>query len=118
MKNSLELDEEDWGNGTKTNLNGTWLVSKHVRRRMREGHQGGSIINISSIIGINRGQHVGDVGYAASKTGINAMTKVFFFFFLYFGVVRPPISLPSTSNFLFLLLQLISICENKSCPLK
>ncbi|KAJ9694351.1 hypothetical protein PVL29_010043 [Vitis rotundifolia] len=76
VKNSLELDEEEWGLCMKTNLNGTWLVSKHVCRRMRDGHQGGSIINISSVIGINRGQHVGDVGYAASKTGINAMTKL------------------------------------------
>ena len=54
VKNSLELDEEEWGKGMKTNLNGTWLVPKHVCRRMRDGHQGGSIINISSIIGINR----------------------------------------------------------------
>eukprot|EP00261_Vitis_vinifera_P035835 XP_019077078.1 PREDICTED: uncharacterized protein LOC100255068 [Vitis vinifera] len=41
VKNSLELDEEEWGEGMKTNLNGTWLVSKHVCRRMRDGHQGG-----------------------------------------------------------------------------
>ncbi|WJZ93071.1 hypothetical protein VitviT2T_012033 [Vitis vinifera] len=39
VKNSLELDEEEWGEGMKTNLNGTWLVSKHVCRRMRHGHR-------------------------------------------------------------------------------
>ncbi|CAN0841633.1 3-oxoacyl-[acyl-carrier-protein] reductase FabG [Linum grandiflorum] len=75
-KNSLDLPEEEWNHLIKTNLTGTWLVSKSVGTRMREVKLGGSIINISSIFGLNRGYTPGVVGYASSKTGINAMTKV------------------------------------------
>ncbi|XP_038699631.1 PKS-NRPS hybrid synthetase CHGG_01239-like [Tripterygium wilfordii] len=77
VKNPLDLSEEEWNHVIKTNLTGTWLVSKYVRKRMRDANQGGSIINISSIAGIDRGQLPGAVAYAASKAGLNAMTKVF-----------------------------------------
>ncbi|CAN0841616.1 Glucose 1-dehydrogenase [Linum grandiflorum] len=76
VKTSLELSEEEWNHVVKTNLTGTWLVSKSVGKRMRDTKLGGSIINISSIAGLNRGQLPGAVGYASSKTGVNAMTKV------------------------------------------
>ncbi|XP_038701255.1 3-oxoacyl-[acyl-carrier-protein] reductase FabG-like [Tripterygium wilfordii] len=75
VKNPLELSEEEWNHVIKTNLTGTWLVSKYVCKRMRDANQGGSIINISSIAGIDRGQLPGAVAYAASKAGLNAMTK-------------------------------------------
>ncbi|CAN0841614.1 3-oxoacyl-[acyl-carrier-protein] reductase FabG [Linum grandiflorum] len=76
VKTSLELSEEEWNHVVKTNLTGTWLVSKSVGKRMRDTKLGGSIINISSIAGLNRGQLPGAVGYASSKTGVNAMTKM------------------------------------------
>ncbi|CAN0841635.1 3-oxoacyl-[acyl-carrier-protein] reductase FabG [Linum grandiflorum] len=75
-KSSLDLPEEEWNHLIKTNLTGTWLVSKSVGTRMRDAKLGGSIINISSIFGLNRGYVPGVVGYVSSKTGINAMTKV------------------------------------------
>ncbi|CAN1833965.1 Peroxisomal hydratase-dehydrogenase-epimerase [Linum perenne] len=76
VKTSLDLSEEEWNNVIKTNLTGTWLVSKSVGIRMRDAKLGGSIINISSVDGINRGQAPGGVGYVSSKAGVNAMTKV------------------------------------------
>ncbi|KAE8098744.1 hypothetical protein FH972_016785 [Carpinus fangiana] len=66
---------EEWNNVFKTNLTGAWLVSKYVCIRMRDARRGGSIINISSIAGINRGQNPGAVAYASSKAGLNALTK-------------------------------------------
>ncbi|CAN0886107.1 3-oxoacyl-[acyl-carrier-protein] reductase FabG, partial [Linum grandiflorum] len=75
-KNSLDLSKGEWNHLIKTNLTGTWLVSKSVGARMHDAKLGGSIINISSVIGLNRGYTHGVVGYASSKTGINAMTKV------------------------------------------
>ncbi|KAJ4837148.1 hypothetical protein Tsubulata_015888 [Turnera subulata] len=76
VKNPLELSEEEWNQVMRTNLRGTWLVAKHVCMHMREGKRGGSVINISSIDGLNRGHLPGAMGYAASKSGVNTMTKV------------------------------------------
>lgn len=43
---------------------------------MRDAKIKGCVINMSSIGGIERGQLPGGLGYAASKTGLNAITKV------------------------------------------
>ncbi|KAL4354370.1 hypothetical protein GQ457_06G016770 [Hibiscus cannabinus] len=75
VKDPLELSEEEWDKTIRTNLTGTWLVSKHVAIHMRDASQGGSIINISSIAGLNRGQLPGGLAYASSKAGLNTMTK-------------------------------------------
>ena len=76
MKSPLELTEEEWNHVIKTNLTGTWLVSKYIGTRMRDAERGGSIINISSIAGLDRGQLPGGAAYAVSKTGLNTLTKV------------------------------------------
>lgn len=76
VKSPLELSEEEWNHAVKTNLTGTWLVSKYVCIRMRDAERGGSIINISSIAGLDRGQLPGAVAYASSKAGLNSLTKV------------------------------------------
>ncbi|GMI65036.1 SHORT-CHAIN DEHYDROGENASE/REDUCTASE ISOFORM d [Hibiscus trionum] len=75
VKDPLELSEEEWNQNVRTNLTGSWLVSKYVAIHMRDASQGGSIINISSIAGLNRGQLPGGLAYASSKGGLNTMTK-------------------------------------------
>ncbi|PIN25017.1 Reductase [Handroanthus impetiginosus] len=72
----LDLSEEEWNNTIKTNLTGTWLVSKHVCRHMRDAKRGGSVINISSITGLNRGQVPGSLAYSVSKAAVNTVTEV------------------------------------------
>ncbi|KAF6158770.1 hypothetical protein GIB67_040284 [Kingdonia uniflora] len=59
-----------------TNLTGSWQVSKYVCRRMRDAKIKGSIVNISSIAGLDRGQLPGGVAYSASKAGVNVLTRV------------------------------------------
>ncbi|KAJ0098453.1 hypothetical protein Patl1_21145 [Pistacia atlantica] len=76
VKSPLDLSEEEWNHVFKTNLTGSWLVSKYVCIRMRDANLGGSVINISSIAGLERGQLPGAVAYASSKAGLNTMTKV------------------------------------------
>ncbi|KAL0383429.1 UNVERIFIED_CONTAM: putative oxidoreductase [Sesamum calycinum] len=71
----LDLTEDEWNDIIRTNLTGTWLVSKHVCRLMRDAKQGGSVINISSIAGLDRGQLPGSLVYAASKAAVQTMTK-------------------------------------------
>ena len=76
VNSPLDISEEEWNNNLKTNLTGSWLVSKYVGMRMRDAKNGGSIINISSIAALNRGQLPGGVAYVSSKSGLSAMTKV------------------------------------------
>lgn len=72
----LDWTEEEWNKIIGTNLTGSFLVSKHVCTCMRDANVKGSVINISSISGLNRGQLPGGLAYAASKAAVNTMTKV------------------------------------------
>ncbi|KAL5546676.1 hypothetical protein UlMin_006363 [Ulmus minor] len=76
VKSALDLSEEEWNNVVKTNFTGAWLVSKYVCIRMRDAKQGGSVINISSIGGLNRGFSPGAAAYASSKSAFNTLSKV------------------------------------------
>ncbi|KAK7344930.1 hypothetical protein VNO77_15183 [Canavalia gladiata] len=76
VRSPLELSEEEWDQGFRTNLKGTWLVSKYVCQRICDAHRKGSIINISSIASLSRGQLPGSLAYSASKTGVDMLTKV------------------------------------------
>nr|XP_023918004.1 uncharacterized protein LOC112029553 isoform X2 [Quercus suber] len=57
-------------------IRGTWLVLKYICIRMRDAERGGSIINVSSVAGLDRGQWTGGVAYSSSKAGLNTFTKV------------------------------------------
>lgn len=76
MKSALDLSEEEWDKTFRTNLSGSWLVSKYVCTLIRDSHARGSVINISSIVAAGRGQLPGCVAYASSKSAIVTMTKV------------------------------------------
>ncbi|XP_063943068.1 uncharacterized protein LOC108206854 isoform X4 [Daucus carota subsp. sativus] len=75
-KSSLFISEEEWNKVVRTNLTGSWLVSKYVGLCMVGALQGGCIINISSTAGLNRTQIHGSLAYSSSKSGLNSMTKV------------------------------------------
>lgn len=69
----LEHAEEDWDSVLDTNLKGIWLMAQEVARRMVYCEQGGSIINIASVLG-ERG--ISQLpGYCASKGGIINLTR-------------------------------------------
>jgi len=76
VKSALDTSEEEWNNIFRTNLTGAWLVSKSICARMRNAKMRGSIVNISSTAGLNRGHLPGSVAYSASKAALNALTKV------------------------------------------
>ncbi|XP_031488872.1 LOW QUALITY PROTEIN: uncharacterized protein LOC116256614 [Nymphaea colorata] len=76
VSHSLDLSEEEWNQTVNTNLKGTWFVSKSLCRLMHEANQGGSIVNISSIGGVqNRGALPGALAYEVSRAAIDALTK-------------------------------------------
>ncbi|KAL6988038.1 hypothetical protein U1Q18_013785 [Sarracenia purpurea var. burkii] len=76
VQSPLTLSEDEWNSALKTNSKGTWLVSKYVCLRMCAAKKGGSIINISSISGVNRGHVPGGLAYSSSKAAVNTTTKV------------------------------------------
>ncbi len=68
----LRMTEQQWDDVMDINLKSVFNMTKQVIRPMMKAKQG-SIINMSSIIGI-RG-NAGQSSYAASKTGILGFTK-------------------------------------------
>ncbi len=68
----LRMSEEDWDKVINANLKSVFNLTKQVIRPMLK-QRSGSIINLSSIVGI--GGNAGQANYAASKAGIIAFTK-------------------------------------------
>lgn len=68
----MRSSESDFDEVVRTNLKGTFLLTKAVSRLMIK-QKGGRIVNLSSVVGEmgNAGQSV----YAATKAGINGFTK-------------------------------------------
>ncbi|KAK1391647.1 3-oxoacyl-[acyl-carrier-protein] reductase [Heracleum sosnowskyi] len=73
---TLKLNEEEWDRVFKINLTGAWLCSKNIGLRMRGAGRGGSIINISSAFGLNRGKATGSLAYSSSKAALHTLTTV------------------------------------------
>lgn len=69
-KTLKNMTKEQWGFVIRTNLDGTFNVTKNALSIMRDC---GRIINISSIVGISG--NFGQTNYAASKAGIIGFTK-------------------------------------------
>lgn len=68
----LRLSPDQWDDVIRTNLNSVYNMTKQVIRPMMKARSG-SIINMSSIIGMKG--NAGQSSYAASKAGIIGFTK-------------------------------------------
>ncbi|KAK6942149.1 hypothetical protein RJ641_027526, partial [Dillenia turbinata] len=78
VNSPLDIRDEEWNSTIRTNLTGSWLVTKHVCRRMRDANIGGSVIHISSIAGVNRGQFVMALELGKYKIRVNAIAPGLF----------------------------------------
>jgi len=72
-ESALDVDEELWDRVMDTNLKGAWIMAQEVARRMIAAGQGGSIINIASVLSLR--VQKGTAPYAVSKAGLLQMTK-------------------------------------------
>jgi 3-oxoacyl-[acyl-carrier protein] reductase len=68
----LRMSEEEFDAVLRTNLKGTFLLTKHVSKLMIK-QRGGRIVNIGSVVG--QMGNAGQSNYAAAKAGIAGFTK-------------------------------------------
>ncbi len=68
-----EMPLAAWNRQIAVNLTGTFLGCKHAVPAMRAGGRGGSIINVSSVAGLEGA--AGLAGYCATKGGVRLFTK-------------------------------------------
>jgi 3-oxoacyl-[acyl-carrier protein] reductase len=66
------MENEDWEDVIKTNVNGAFYVSKALLPRMIK-NKNGSVVNVSSIAGLVG--NIGQANYSASKGALIAFTK-------------------------------------------
>ncbi len=66
-------DDDLWDRVIEVNLTGSFRMCRAIGRRMAAQSQGGSIVNIASILG--EVGFAGSVGYQASKGGVVQMTR-------------------------------------------
>ncbi|XP_020829791.1 (3R)-3-hydroxyacyl-CoA dehydrogenase isoform X1 [Phascolarctos cinereus] len=69
----LGMSEDYWDEVIAVNLKGTFLVTQAAARALVSSGCGGSIINISSIVG--KVGNLGQTNYVASKAGVEGMTR-------------------------------------------
>lgn len=73
----LDVSEDDWNSVLTTNLTGAWFVAQAAARAMVARHKktgaGGSIVNISSLLGIRT--NPGVIAYNAAKAGLDMVTR-------------------------------------------
>lgn len=68
----MRMKEEDFDAVINTNLKGTFNMCRHITQPMLK-QKSGTIINMSSVVGMMG--NAGQTNYAASKAGINGLTK-------------------------------------------
>jgi 3-oxoacyl-[acyl-carrier protein] reductase len=69
---SPQIDDAAWTRVLETNLSGAFRVTRRVLRQMIRGRFG-RIVNVASVVG--RRANPGQANYAASKAGLEALTK-------------------------------------------
>lgn len=72
-KAAVDQTGDDWDKVLNANLKGSFTVATEIGRRMIARKSGGSIINISSVLGIGVIGHVST--YSASKAALIQLTK-------------------------------------------
>lgn len=86
VRESMALDhaEGDWDAVMDTNLKGMFLLAQATAKAMRAGGKPGSIINISSVLGLRQAASV--LSYAVSKAGAIQLTKTLALELARFGI--------------------------------
>jgi NAD(P)-dependent dehydrogenase (short-subunit alcohol dehydrogenase family) len=69
----LDQTDDDWRQVIGVNLDGAWRVAQAAARHMVQHAQGGSIVNVASVLGLRVTAQI--PAYAASKAALVQLTK-------------------------------------------
>ncbi|EEB11304.1 predicted protein [Pediculus humanus corporis] len=69
----INMSEDSFDKVIDVNLKGTYLITQHFAKLLLERNITGSIVNVGSIIG--KIGNIGQCNYAASKAGVELITK-------------------------------------------
>ena len=69
----IDIGLENWNQIMNVNLNGTFILSQIISKRMKQDNISGSIVNMSSKNGLSGSSKLAH--YNASKAGINLLTQ-------------------------------------------
>jgi NAD(P)-dependent dehydrogenase (short-subunit alcohol dehydrogenase family) len=72
-RRALEIEAQEWDEVLEVNLRGAFLVAQEVARRLVAAGEGGSIVNIASILGLRVAQEV--ASYNAAKAALIHLTR-------------------------------------------
>ena len=72
-KNFVEINEDEWENTIRVNVNGPFLCTKAAALQMKVQESGGNIVYISSVSGVIANEHQAD--YNTSKHAVIGMMK-------------------------------------------
>jgi len=72
---AVEVTVEDWDKVMAVNMTGTFLFSRAVARTMIEKGEGGTIVQIASIMGLSGGGLYPNISYQTSKGAVVNMTR-------------------------------------------
>lgn len=75
MQDPLQLAEDEFKKIVKINFMAPWFLLKAVGRRMQDSKLGGSIVFLTSIIGMERGIYPGAAAYGSCLAGINQLVR-------------------------------------------
>ena len=70
---SMDLPEENWRRVIDTNLDGAWRVAQASAQAMLAAGNGGSIVNIASVLGLRVASNL--LAYSAAKAALIQVTK-------------------------------------------
>jgi 3-oxoacyl-[acyl-carrier protein] reductase len=70
---AVELPEEEWRRVLATDLDAVFFCAQEAARRMIAAGKGGSVVNITSVLGL--GVAKGVIAYATAKAGVIQLTK-------------------------------------------
>jgi 2-deoxy-D-gluconate 3-dehydrogenase len=70
---SMNLPEENWRRVIDTNLDGAWRVAQASAQAMLAAGNGGSIVNIASVLGLRVANNL--LAYSAAKAALIQVTK-------------------------------------------
>ncbi|WP_330633232.1 SDR family NAD(P)-dependent oxidoreductase [Halocatena halophila] len=74
ISNAEDMVEMEWNDVIDTNLKGAFLCSKYIGNKMLESN-GGSIVNISSILAFRAAHPQRIISYTASKAGLEGLKR-------------------------------------------